>query len=44
MSKKIKKLEKDTAMYRERWENSNKTLLTMAEEVRHTSLWSEYEL
>jgi len=33
MSKKIKKLEKETAMYRQRWEGSNKALLAMAEEV-----------
>nr|XP_020473761.1 alpha-taxilin isoform X2 [Monopterus albus]XP_020473762.1 alpha-taxilin isoform X2 [Monopterus albus]XP_020473763.1 alpha-taxilin isoform X2 [Monopterus albus]XP_020473764.1 alpha-taxilin isoform X2 [Monopterus albus]XP_020473765.1 alpha-taxilin isoform X2 [Monopterus albus]XP_020473766.1 alpha-taxilin isoform X2 [Monopterus albus] len=32
MTKKIKKLEKETAMYRSRWESSNKTLLEMAEE------------
>ncbi|XP_058475692.1 alpha-taxilin isoform X1 [Solea solea] len=32
MTKKIKKLEKETAMYRSRWESSNKTLLDMAEE------------
>lgn len=34
MTKKIKKLEKETAMYRSRWESSNKALLEMAEEVR----------
>ena len=33
MTKKMKKLEKDTTMYRQRWESSNKALLTMAEEV-----------
>lgn len=33
MTKKIKKLEKETAMYRSRWESSNKALLEMAEEV-----------
>lgn len=33
MTKKIKKLEKETTMYRSRWESSNKTLLEMAEEV-----------
>ncbi|XP_061672134.1 alpha-taxilin isoform X2 [Syngnathoides biaculeatus] len=32
MTKKIKKLEKETAMYRARWESSNKALLEMAEE------------
>ncbi|KAM4549668.1 alpha-taxilin isoform 1-T1 [Fundulus diaphanus] len=32
MTKKIKKLEKETAMYRSRWESSNKALLEMAEE------------
>ena len=32
MTKKIKKLEKDTTMWRTRWENSNKALLDMAEE------------
>ena len=34
MTKKIKKLEKETTMWRSRWENSNKALLEMAEEVR----------
>ena len=33
MTKKIKKLEKDTCMWKTRWENSNKALLDMAEEV-----------
>lgn len=37
MTKKIKKLEKETTMYRSRWESSNKALLEMAEEVRR--LW-----
>ncbi|XP_071481437.1 uncharacterized protein [Diadema antillarum] len=32
MTKKIKKLEKETNMWRVRWENSNKSLLQMAEE------------
>ncbi|KAM8977357.1 alpha-taxilin [Pelodytes ibericus] len=32
MTKKIKKLEKETTMYRSRWESSNKALLVMAEE------------
>ncbi|KAM9384116.1 alpha-taxilin [Pholidichthys leucotaenia] len=32
MTKKIKKLEKETAMYRSRWESSNKALLEMAQE------------
>ncbi|CAN9503751.1 unnamed protein product [Ophioblennius macclurei] len=32
MTKKIKKLEKETAMYRSRWESSNKALLEMADE------------
>ncbi|XP_034560411.1 alpha-taxilin isoform X2 [Notolabrus celidotus] len=32
MTKKIKKLEKETAVYRSRWESSNKALLEMAEE------------
>lgn len=32
MTKKIKKLEKETSMYRSRWESSNKALLDMAEE------------
>ncbi|KAF7650656.1 hypothetical protein LDENG_00122630 [Lucifuga dentata] len=32
MTKKIKKLERETAMYRSRWESSNKALLEMAEE------------
>lgn len=36
MTKKIKKLEKETAMYRSRWESSNKTLVEMAEEVLTT--------
>lgn len=34
MTKKIKKLERETTMYRSRWESSNKALLEMAEEVR----------
>lgn len=38
MTKKIKKLEKETAMYRSRWESSNKALLEMAEEVKHLSV------
>lgn len=33
MTKKIKKLEKETTVYRSRWESSNKALLEMAEEV-----------
>lgn len=33
MTKKIKKLEKETAMYRSRWESSNKALVDMAQEV-----------
>jgi len=37
MAKKIKKLEKETAMYRERWENSNKALLSMAEKEKTRS-------
>lgn len=32
MTKKIKKLEKETSMYRSRWESSNQALLVMAEE------------
>ncbi|XP_077338106.1 alpha-taxilin [Lithobates pipiens] len=32
MTKKIKKLEKETTMYRSRWESSNKALFVMAEE------------
>eukprot|EP00918_Siedleckia_nematoides_P091291 GHVU01200544.1.p1 GENE.GHVU01200544.1~~GHVU01200544.1.p1 ORF type:complete len:554 (-),score=142.38 GHVU01200544.1:2063-3724(-) len=32
MTKKIKKLEKDTSMWRSRWESSNKALIDMAEE------------
>ncbi|XP_034456169.1 alpha-taxilin [Hippoglossus hippoglossus] len=32
MTKKIKKLEKETAMYRSRWESSNKALVEMSEE------------
>lgn len=38
MTKKIKKLEKETAMYRSRWESSNKALVEMAEEVWNTFL------
>lgn len=37
MTKKIKKLEKETTMYRSRWESSNKALLEMAEEVTRPS-------
>lgn len=43
MTKKIKKLEKETTMYRSRWESSNKALLEMAEEVGGgpwTGLWA----
>lgn len=36
MTKKIKKLEKETTMYRSRWESSNKALLDMVEEVNMT--------
>lgn len=32
MTKKIKKLEKETSVWRSRWENSNKSLIDMAEE------------
>jgi hypothetical protein len=39
MTKKIKKLEKETTMYRSRWESSNKALLEMSEEVRPASSW-----
>lgn len=39
MTKKIKKLEKETTMYRSRWESSNKALLEMAEEVRRLGLF-----
>lgn len=38
MTKKIKKLEKETTMYRSRWESSNKALLEMAEEVSSLQL------
>lgn len=34
MTKKIKKLEKETIIWRTKWENNNKALLQMAEEVR----------
>lgn len=34
MTKKIKKLEKETLLWRTKWENNNKALLQMAEEVR----------
>ncbi|XP_038307344.1 gamma-taxilin-like isoform X4 [Canis lupus familiaris] len=34
MTKKIKKLEKDMIMWRTKWENNNRVLLQMAEEVR----------
>lgn len=33
MTKKIKKLEKETVVWRTKWENNNKALLQMAEEV-----------
>ena len=33
MGKRIKKLEKEGAQWRAKWENSNKALLDMAEEV-----------
>ncbi len=34
MTKKIKKLEKETTLWRTKWETNNQTLLQMAEEVR----------
>jgi predicted nuclease with TOPRIM domain len=34
MTKKIKKLEKESVMWKSRWENSTKALVEMAEEVR----------
>lgn len=45
MTKKIKKLEKETIIWRTKWENNNKALLQMAEEVRwfptiKVCLWS----
>lgn len=43
MTKKIKKLEKETIIWRTKWENNNKALLQMAEEVRWfpvTRVWS----
>lgn len=36
MTKKIKKLEKETTLWRTKWETNNQTLLQMAEEVRNT--------
>lgn len=41
MTKKIKKLEKETTMWRTRWENSNRALLEMAEEVGHSDTQGE---
>lgn len=38
MTKKIKKLEKETIIWRTKWENNNKALLQMAEEVRWFSM------
>ena len=38
MTKKIKKLEKETTMWKSRWENSNKALLDMAEDVSTLSV------
>lgn len=40
MTKKIKKLEKETGMWKSRWENSTKALLEMAEEVRSGNVMS----
>lgn len=34
MTKKIKKLEKETTQWRTKWESNNQALLQMAEEVR----------
>jgi hypothetical protein len=34
MTKRIKKLEKDGASWKNKWENANKALIDMAEEVR----------
>lgn len=39
MGKRIKKLEKEGAQWRAKWENSNRALLDMAEEVRIISLF-----
>lgn len=38
MTKKMKKLEKDTATWKSRFENCNKALLEMIEEVRNLAL------
>ena len=40
MGKRIKKLEKEGAQWRAKWENSNRALLDMAEEVSTTGLLS----
>ena len=38
MTKKIKKLEKETTQWRTKWESNNQALLQMAEEVTHHAL------
>lgn len=42
MTKKIKKLEKETTLWRTKWETNNQTLLQMAEEVRKNAGYSSY--
>ena len=44
MGKRIKKLEKEGAQWRAKWENSNRALLDMAEEVRIISLFYHSQL
>lgn len=41
MTKKIKKLEKETTQWRSKWESNNQALLQMAEEVRNS--WKQLE-
>lgn len=42
MTKKIKKLERETTLWRTKWETNNQALLQMAEEVRGGSAVSWY--
>lgn len=41
MTKKIKKLEKETTQWKTKWESNNQALLQMAEEVKFTLLMFE---
>lgn len=40
MTKKIKKLEKETTQWKAKWESNNQALLQMAEEVTHIIIYA----